>query len=140
MVKVILASVAIALGATACSGTQPPPLPPVWSAGYAVPFDAMVSCLAAKPAGAFVVSAPDLPQDGVAVIAFTPANTAGRVDLYGSSIRQWQPGDLATARQCRWPGLAGWRGAHAGRIAAAIPEVSYGAFSTAAQAAGSFGR
>ena len=83
MVKVILASVSIALGAAACAGTAPPPLPPVWSAGYDVPFDAMVGCLAAKPAGAFVVSAPDLPQDGVAVISFTPTNTPGRVDLYG---------------------------------------------------------
>ncbi len=61
MVKVILASVSIALGAAACSSTAPPPLPPVWSANYAVPFDAMVSCLSAKPAGAFAVSAPDLP-------------------------------------------------------------------------------
>jgi len=75
MVKVILASVSIALGAAACANTAPPPLPPVWSASYAVPFDAMVGCLSAKPAGGFAVSAPDLPQDGVAVIAFTPANT-----------------------------------------------------------------
>ena len=100
MVKVILASVSIALGAAACSSTQPPPLPPVWSAGYAVPFDAMVSCLAAKPAGAFVVSAPDLPQDGVAVIAFTPANTqAGstytvRQSGSGSQVIWRRPGNV----------------------------------------------
>ncbi|MEA2852880.1 MAG: hypothetical protein QOE02_2899 [Rhodospirillaceae bacterium] len=76
MVKVVLAAVSIMLAAAACSSsTAPPPLPPVWSASYAVPFDAMVSCLAAKPTGSFVVSAPDLPQDGVAVIAFTPANS-----------------------------------------------------------------
>ena len=75
MVKVVLAAVSIMLGVAACSGTAPPPLPPVWSANYAVPFDAMVGCLAAKPPGSFVVSAPDLPQDGVAVIAFTPANS-----------------------------------------------------------------
>jgi hypothetical protein len=75
MVKVVLASVSIALAAAACASTAPPPLPPVWSANYDVPFDAMVGCLAAKPAGAFLVSAPDLPQDGVAVIYFTPANS-----------------------------------------------------------------
>jgi hypothetical protein len=75
MVKVVLPAVSIMLGVVACSGTAPPPLPPVWSANYAVPFDAMVGCLAAKPTGSFVVSAPDLPQDGVAVIAFTPANS-----------------------------------------------------------------
>jgi hypothetical protein len=86
MVKVILASVSIGLGAAACSSTAPPPLPPVWSANYAVPFDAMVSCLSAKPAGAFAVSAPDLPQDGVAVIAFTPANTPQAGSAY--TIRQ----------------------------------------------------
>ena len=75
MVKVVLGAVSIMLGVAACTGTSPPPLPPVWSATYAVPFDAMVSCLAAKPVGAFSVSAPDLPQDGVAVIAFTPSNS-----------------------------------------------------------------
>lgn len=86
MVKVILASASIALGAAACTSTAPPPLPPVWSANYAVPFDAMVSCLSAKPTGAFAVSAPDLPQDGVAVIAFTPANTPQAGSAY--TIRQ----------------------------------------------------
>jgi hypothetical protein len=75
MVKVVLAAVSIMLGVAACGSSAPPPLPPVWSANYAVPFDAMVGCLAAKPAGSFVVSTPELPQDGVAVIAFTPANS-----------------------------------------------------------------
>ena len=60
MVKVVLVSVSIALGAAACASTAPPPLPPVWSANYDVPFDAMVGCL---------------PQDGVAVISFTPSNS-----------------------------------------------------------------
>jgi hypothetical protein len=90
MVKVILASVSIALGAAACSGTAPPPLP----------FDAMVSCLSAKPAGAFLVSAPDLPQDGVAVISFTPANAqAGstytvRKTGSGSQVIWRRPGNV----------------------------------------------
>jgi hypothetical protein len=100
MAKVILASVSIALGAAACSGTAPPPLPPVWSAGYPVPFDAMVGCLSAKPAGAFLVSAPDLPQDGVAVISFTPANAqAGstytvRKTGSGSQVIWRRPGNV----------------------------------------------
>ena len=98
----------------------------------------MVSCLAAKPAGAFVVSAPDLPQDGVAVIAFTPANTQAGSTYTVRQVRQRQPGDLATARQCRWPGLAGWRGAQPGGSLRQF--LIHGAFSTAAHAAGSFGR
>jgi hypothetical protein len=100
MVKVILASVSIVLGAAACSSSAPPPLPPVWSANYSVPFDAMVSCLAAKPTGAYVVSAPDLPQDGVAVISFAPANTqAGstytvRKSGSGSQVIWRRPGNV----------------------------------------------
>jgi hypothetical protein len=86
MVKVGLASVSIMLGVAACGSTAPPPLPPVWSANYPVPFDAMVRCLAAKPAGAFAVSPPDLPQDGVAVIAFTPTNTPQAGSTY--TVRQ----------------------------------------------------
>jgi hypothetical protein len=101
MVRVILASVSIALGAAACAGTQPPPLPPVWSASYAVPFEAMVGCLSAKPAGAFAVSPPDRPQDGVAVIAFTPANTPQAGSEYtvrkagsGSQVNWRRPGNV----------------------------------------------
>ena len=61
MVKVALAAVSIMLGVAACSGSAPPPLPPVWSANYAVPFDAMVVAWPRSLAGAFAVSAPDLP-------------------------------------------------------------------------------
>jgi hypothetical protein len=86
MMKVVLSSVSVLLGAAACSSSGPPPLPPVWSANYAVPFPAMVSCLAAKPAGAFAVSPPDLPQDGVAVISFTPSNTPQAGSAY--TVRQ----------------------------------------------------
>jgi hypothetical protein len=86
MVKVVLAAVSIMLAAAACGSSTAPPLPPVWSANYAVPFAAMVSCLSAKPAGAFAVSPPDLPQDGVAVIAFTPANTPQAGSTY--TVRQ----------------------------------------------------
>jgi hypothetical protein len=50
-------------------------LPPVWSASYDVPFDVMVKCLSAKPAGAFAVSKPEFFQEGVTRIAFTPAKT-----------------------------------------------------------------
>ena len=99
--KVVLASVSIVLGATACSSSGPPPLPPVWSANYAVPFDAMVGCLSAKPAGAFSVSPPDLPQDGVAVTNFTPTNAPQAGSAYtvrqsgsGSQVIWRRPGNV----------------------------------------------
>lgn len=101
MVKLALASVSIMLGAAACASTAPPPLPPVWSANYPVPFDAMVGCLAAKPAGAFTASAPDLFQNGVAVISFTPANTPQAGSAYtvrragsGSTVIWRRPGSV----------------------------------------------
>ena len=102
MVKVILASVSIALAAAACASTAPPPLPPVWAASYAVSFDAMVGCLSAKPAGAFVVSRPDIPQDGVAVIAFTPSNTPQAESAY--TVRKAGSGSQVIWRR---PGSAG---------------------------------
>ena len=103
MVKVVLASVSIVLGAAACSSTAArQPLPPVWSASYAVPFDAMVGCLAAKPAGAFAVSAPDHPagrRGGHRLHAGKHA--AGGLDLYrpsmagsGSQVIWRRPGNV----------------------------------------------
>ena len=122
MVKVVLASVSVLLGAAACTSSAPPPLPPVWSANYAVPFAAMVSCLAAKPAGAFAVSPPDLPQDGVAVISFTPTNTPQAGSTYtvrqsGSSSQViWRrPGNVGGPTECNL--LAVWaQNASAGGI------------------------
>jgi hypothetical protein len=100
MGKVVLASAAIMLGA-ACSSSAPPPLPPVWSANYAVPFDVMVGCLSAKPAGAFNVSRPDIPQDGVAVIDFTPEKAPQAASTYtvrkagsGSQVIWRRPGNV----------------------------------------------
>jgi hypothetical protein len=82
MVKLIVTSVSIALGAAACSDPTQPPLPPVWSATYDIPFDAMVNCLAAKPEGAFAVSKPEYFQDGVMQISFTPAKTPQAASAY----------------------------------------------------------
>jgi hypothetical protein len=81
MVRIGLTSVWAALAAAACS-SGPPPLPPIWSATYDVPFDAMVDCLAAKPAGAFAVSPPEFFQDGVMRISFTPAKTPEAASAY----------------------------------------------------------
>jgi len=73
MMRLVVASVSIALGSVACSDPAPPPLPPVWSATYDTPFDAMVNCLSAKPDGAFKVSPPEYFQEGVMTVSFTPA-------------------------------------------------------------------
>jgi len=102
MVKLVLASASIMLGTAACASTAPPPpLPSVWSANYAVTFDAMVGCLSAKPAGAFAVSPPEFFQEGVAVIAFTPANTPQAGSAYtvrragrGSAVSWRRPGSV----------------------------------------------
>jgi hypothetical protein len=103
MLKHVVATVAIGLGLAACGGSSStPPLPPVWSATYAVPFDGMVSCLSAKPGGAFAVSAPEFYQEGVVTISFTPnktpeaasAYTVRRVDS-GNTLVNWRrPGNV----------------------------------------------
>jgi hypothetical protein len=79
-----MACTALAFGLAACSGSSsaPPPLPPVWSATYDVPFDAMVSCLSAKPSGAFAVSRPEYFQEGVTQIGFTPTKTPQAASTY----------------------------------------------------------
>ena len=74
--KYVLAFASLALALAACGDSgSPPPLPPVWSANYDVPFDTMANCLSAKPAGAFAASKPEFFQEGVTRIAFTPAKT-----------------------------------------------------------------
>ena len=75
MVKLAWAPVSAAFAAVGCSGSAAPPLPPVWSATYDVPFNAMVDCLSTKPSSAFAVSAPEFFQEGVMRISFTPAKT-----------------------------------------------------------------
>jgi hypothetical protein len=75
-VKHVVACASLSLALAACSSTAAsPPLPPIWSATYDVPFDAMVSCLSAKPTGAFAVSKPEFFQEGVTRIAFAPTKT-----------------------------------------------------------------
>jgi hypothetical protein len=102
-VKQAIACAALALGVAACSGASsaPPPLPPVWSANYDVPFDAMVSCLSAKPASAFTVSRPEYFQEGVTRIAFTPTKTPQAASAYtvrragnGTTVIWRRPGDV----------------------------------------------
>ena len=102
MMKLVLASLSIVLGATACSDPAPPPLPPVWSATYDVPFDAMVNCLAAKGDATFAVSRPEYFQEGVMQISFTPAKTPQAGSTYtirraggGRTVVNWRrPGNV----------------------------------------------
>ncbi len=82
MVKVLLASASIGLAMAACSSLQEQPKPDIWTVNYNVPFDAMVACLAASPAGAFKTYAPDYTQDGVARIVFIPSNTPQAQSAY----------------------------------------------------------
>ena len=92
----------VALALAACgSSASPPPLPPVWSASYDIPFDDMVKCLSAKPTGAFAVSKPEYFQEGVTRIAFTPAKTPQVESAYtlrrsaNATIVIWRrPGDV----------------------------------------------
>ena len=139
MVKVVLASVAIMLGAAACSSTAPPAA----AARLVGELHRAVRRHGRLPGGEAGrrvrrFPRPTYPQDGVAVIAFTPANTAGRLDLYrpsmagsGSQVIWRRPGNVG--------GLDWLDGEARSRAdAAAIPD--HGAFSTAAQAAGSLGR
>jgi hypothetical protein len=102
MVKLTLAAVFAAFASAACSSAAPPPLPPVWSATYDVPFDAMVDCLSAKPTAAFVVSPPEFFQDGVMRISFTPAKTPQAASAY--TIRRAGSGTQVIWRR---PGNAG---------------------------------
>jgi hypothetical protein len=73
MTKVVWAGVALALGVAGCS-SPPPPVPPVWSTNYAVPFDTMVNCMISTPSGAFSVGAPTTGFGGVITIIYVPTN------------------------------------------------------------------
>ncbi|MBV8188388.1 MAG: hypothetical protein JOY64_06660 [Alphaproteobacteria bacterium] len=96
------ACTSLALGLAACSASSsPPPLPPVWSATYDVAFDAMVSCLSAKPAAAYAVSRPEYFQEGVMRIGFTPAKTPQADSAYtlrrtanGTTVIWRRPGNV----------------------------------------------
>jgi hypothetical protein len=80
--KVFLVSAAAALALAACANPQDQPKPDIWTVNYNVPFDAMVDCLAAPPAGAFTTYAPAYVQDGVARIVFMPSNTPQAQSAY----------------------------------------------------------
>lgn len=82
MLKVVVGSVSLALAVGACTNPQDQPKPDIWTVNYDVPFDAMVACLAAKPAGAFTTYAPAYTQDGVARIVFIPSNTPQAQSAY----------------------------------------------------------
>ena len=66
MFKQVMVPALLSLAAAACStvdklGSEPikPPKPvPAWSSVYTVPYDAMVTCLAAPAASGFVVKSP----------------------------------------------------------------------------------
>jgi hypothetical protein len=101
MAKAFWATVCVAVGVAACN-TRPPPDPPVWSANYAMPFDAMVTCLSTSPAGAFTVSGPTYGLGGIATIAFTPTNAPQAASQYvvyrlpnnGSQVNWRRPGNV----------------------------------------------
>ena len=82
MVKVLVVSVSMALAAAACTNSQDLPKPDIWTVNYNMPFDAMVACLSAPPAGAFTTYAPAYLQDGTARIVFIPANTPQAQSAY----------------------------------------------------------
>jgi len=101
--KAFWATVLVAVGLGGCGYREGPINPPIWSVGYAVTFDAMVSCLSSTPAGAFTVSAPSVGQGGVVTIPVTspgtPPGTARvvvyRLPLDGSQVNWWRPRDVS---------------------------------------------
>jgi hypothetical protein len=103
MISTALPPLCIVLAIAACSGSAaPPPLPPVWSATYDVPFDAMANCLSAKPSGDFTVSKPEFFQDGVSRIAYRPAKTPQAESAY--TLRRTASGTQVIWRR---PGAVG---------------------------------
>jgi hypothetical protein len=100
--KVFWTTVFVAVGFGGCGYREGPINPPIWSVGYAVPLDAMVSCLSGTPAGPFTVSAPAVGQGGVVSIGVTSPGTppgTARVVVYrlpedGSQVNWWRPRDV----------------------------------------------
>src|SRR5262245_1686939 len=81
MARGFWATVCIAVGVAGCT-TPPPPDPPVWSANYTMPFDAMVTCLATNTDSAFAVSGPTPGMGGIVMIGFTPTNVPQAASQY----------------------------------------------------------
>jgi hypothetical protein len=102
MAKAFWATVFVAVGLAGCGYRELPVNPPIWSVGYAMPFDTMVSCLSSTPSGAFTVSAPTVGRGGVMAIGVTspstPPGTAQvvvyRLPLDGSQVNWWRPRDV----------------------------------------------
>jgi hypothetical protein len=103
MMKVFLVSASVALAVAACANPQDRPKPDIWTVNYNVPFDAMVDCLAAPPAGAFTTYAPAYMQDGVARIVFMPANTPQAQSAY--VVTHGGTSQVSRRRIERQPGL-----------------------------------
>src|SRR5262245_3806954 len=74
MTRVMTLSAAIMLGAAACSTAPTEPKPAVWSANYALPYDFMANCLAARPPMSYAASPPAFTGDGVAIVSIAPVN------------------------------------------------------------------
>ena len=100
MARGFWATVCIAVGVAGCN-TRPPADPPVWSANYAMPFDAMVTCLSTNSDSAFAVS-PTTGLGGIVRIGFTPTNAPQAASTYviyhlpdnGTQVNWRRPGNV----------------------------------------------
>ena len=80
MFKQVMVPALLSLAAAACStvdklGSEPikPPKPvPAWSSVYTVPYDAMVTCLAAPAASGFVVNIEPSSAPGTTTVLYVP--------------------------------------------------------------------
>jgi len=80
MFKHVMVPALLSLAAAACStvdklGSEPikPPKPvPAWSSVYTVPYDAMVTCLAAPAASGFVVNIEPSSAPGTTTVLYVP--------------------------------------------------------------------
>jgi hypothetical protein len=80
MLKHVMVPAVLSLAAAGCStvdklGSEPiaPPKPvPAWSSVYTVPYDAMVTCLAAPAASGFVVNIEPSSAPGTTTVLYVP--------------------------------------------------------------------
>ena len=80
MFKHVMVPALLSLAAAACStvdklGSEPikPPKPvPAWSSVYTVPYDSMVTCLAAPAGGGFVVNIEPSSAPGTTTVLYVP--------------------------------------------------------------------
>jgi len=101
MAKAFWGASLVAVGLAGCAYREPPAHPPIWSVGYGVPFDSMVSCLASSPSGPFTVSTPAIGQGGIVRIPVTSASAPPgtsqfvvyRLPLDGSQVNWRRPRD-----------------------------------------------